>query len=68
MKGEKINMHLVHNSSALTEPVDPADARHRSEWVSRARSAAVSRINFFREYPESGFELLMPHLPREQKS
>ena len=68
MKEEKQDMHLVHNSMAPREPVDPTDTRHRCEWVSKARSAAASRIDFFRERPDTGFELQLPHLTNEQES
>jgi len=61
-------MHLVHNSMAPGEPVDPTDTRHRCDWVSKARSAAASRINFFRERPDAGLELLLPYLTKEQES
>jgi hypothetical protein len=61
-------MHLVHNSFAPGEPVDPADTRHRCEWVSRARSAVASRIDFFRESPETGFELQVYCFKKEQES
>ena len=61
-------MHLVHNSLAPGEPVDPADRRHRCEWVSRARLAAASRVDFFRQRPDAGFDLHVPYLVKEQES
>jgi hypothetical protein len=60
-------MHLVDISLAPGEPVDPGDRRHRCEWVSRARSAAVSRVDFFRRRPDAGFDLQLPYLVKEQE-
>lgn len=60
-------MHLVRSLMAFGEPINPNDPRHRSEWVSRARLAAVSTVERIRDQQDSGFELMVPEAAEDRR-
>lgn len=54
-------MHLLHTRAADDAPFDPADARDRWEWVSRARATAASSCERSRAQKNPDFYLKLPH-------